>query len=186
MRNIFIFLTLALGLATGTAKASAIFTITQTPDFAMSGTAADTHIEEVWNFAGLPGWDPSFVIQNLQITEKFSNIGISIPGPNFQSTIIPYNTTVPNLGAAEFFLFTAQGVTATKSASFTVPGQIPIADLSNGGVEGQFDTRVGRNSGTFQLDSVTITLTVLTPEPATFALTALGLAAAICFARRRA
>jgi hypothetical protein len=176
-----IFSTLALCLAAGSARATVVFAETQTPDVVLN--TGNSHNEQVWDFTTQPGWSQGLVIESIEVTETFSGIG---GGSTFASTIIPYDTTVPNSEAAEFVLFASENVTATKTVTDNVPSPVTLADISNGGTLGQFDTRVSRSTaGSFTLDSITIDITAESPEPATFVLMGAGLAAVAFFARRR-
>jgi PEP-CTERM motif len=191
---------LVLCVAAGTGKADATFTITQNPDVFLTGGSPAT--EQVWNFTTLPGWNASYPVDSVAITETFSAIlptimGVKVTPAAFQSTII--NFADPLATAPEiYFLFNALKfplvpTTATETATIDAPfpccsdqnsALFTTSDITGAGVLGQFDTRVARNSGSFELDSISISIMVQTPEPGSFVLMGLGLAVFALIARR--
>jgi PEP-CTERM motif len=169
------FVALAFSLAAVPAKADTVYSITDTVDTEID--QADAHAEQAWNFTTQPGWCASCTVESVTVTETFSLI---IPGgtpsaPNFQSTFI-HDTTPLSTQTAIFTIFAAQAPTATETTTLTPGvGGFTIADISSGGALGEFATRVARNGGGFFLDTMTISIDVTTPEPASFALLGLGL-----------
>jgi hypothetical protein len=176
---------------TGTVRAGDLtFAITKTPDIGLN--SGDSHTEEVWNFTTLPGWSQSLIIESVEITETFSGIS---GGSQFQSTFIAYTPTLADLGTQPrtYVIFPAETPTATETVTENGPfpcctdsfsESFSAADLTGNGVLGQFDTRVARNTGSFTIDSLTMTITAETPEPATFGLIGLGLVAMMGIRRK--
>jgi hypothetical protein len=186
--------TLALCLAAGTARASTIYTLTQTPDVTLNSGSATA--EEAWDFAVLPGWNQDLTIESVTVTETFSHITNEVLSPaNFQSTIIgPYTPTPGTSQNEAYFIFSAKAPTATETVTFSAPypcctdskgAVFSPAQITGGGVLGLFDTRVARNGGSFELDSITIAINTETPEPASLVLMGLGLAGILAAGLRR-
>jgi len=183
----------ALCVSAITGQAAVIFSLTQVQNFAMSGSAANTHIEQTWDFTTLAGWDDVIKIDSITVTEHFSSIiPIINGGPNFQSAIINFGTPLGSQ-AAIYFLFNAQTPTGTKTTTLVdpFPGNdghghtFSSSTITGAGILGQFDTRVARNSGNFTLDSITIDISAEVPEPASIWLTGLALLGVAWGARRR-
>jgi hypothetical protein len=169
------FVSLAFGLAAAPAKASTSYSITDTVDTEID--QADAHAEQAWNFTTQAGWCSSCIIDSVTVTETFSFIlsGGTPATPNFQSKIITDANPLSGQ-AAIFTIFAAQTPTATETTTLTPGvGGFTVADITTGGVVGEFATRVARNGGGFFLDTVTITIDSTAPEPASFALMGLGL-----------
>jgi PEP-CTERM motif len=184
----FVISALALCLFAGTISASTVFTITQTPNFALSSSIA--HTEQSWDFTVLAGWSNVVSIDSVKVTETFSGV---TGEDQFQSTIINFAQPL-GTASAIFFMFTAQSLATTETATFTPgSGGFTVADVTGSSVLGDFHTRVARNTpnppgttGAFTLNTIKIDITAETPEPATFALMGLGLAGIALIARRRA
>jgi hypothetical protein len=189
-KKLFLLLPLAL-LLTGTIRAGDLtFTITKNPDIGLN--SGDSHTEEVWNFTTLAGWSQGLIIDSVEITETFSGIS---GGSQFQSTFIAYTPTLGNLGTQprSYVIFPAETPTVTETVTESGPfpcctdsfsESFSAANLTGNGVLGQFDTRVARNSGSFTIDSLSMTITAEAPEPATFGLIGLGLVAMVGIRRR--
>jgi PEP-CTERM motif len=184
---------LMLCLAAGAARASETFTITKTPDITLTGASATT--EEVWNFTALPGWSQDLDILSVEITETFSNVS---DGAQFASTFIQYTPTLADLPTQPriYVIFPVQTPTSSETVTENAPypcctdsfsETFSTADITGDGTLGVFDTRVSRNAGSFEIDTLTISITAA-PEPATVAVMGLGLGLiALCgFKRRRA
>jgi hypothetical protein len=187
----------ALCLAAGSARATTTYSYTDTstyyeetqtfsPGLALSTTVSS--YDQDWNFTGQPGFtSPYLAVQSIVITEVFAGVA---GGSTASTTLTAYDTTLPNGESATYIVYddrTLTNPTDTVTVTDDVPSPVTLADISNGGTLGEFDTRVSRyNAGSFTLDSMSVTINYTTPEPATFMLMGLGLAAVGLFARRRA
>jgi hypothetical protein len=180
---------LFVGLSPDLVQASPIvFQITKTLNATLnSGTA---HIEQSWDFASLPGWNPVYQIASFDVQETFSGIG---SGSNFRSTII--NFTQPlGTAAATYFLFFDQAPAATDHVTLLAPypccndsqgHNFDLSQITGNGVLGDFHTRIARNNGTFTAGTMTVTITANTPEPSTIVLMGTGFFVVGLFARKR-
>ncbi|MGA3213824.1 MAG: PEP-CTERM sorting domain-containing protein [Terriglobales bacterium] len=181
----FILVMLAISVAALPAWAMS-YTITDNADVEID--QASSHEEQAWNFTALAGWCGSCTVDSVTVKEDFTLIlpGGTPSAPNFQSTFIQ-DTAPLSSQSALFFIFDAQTPTATETTTLT-PGVdgFTLADVSSGGSLGEFATRVARNGGGFFLESIAVTVDVTAPEPASIALTGLGLIALAVIARRRA
>jgi len=174
------------------AHATLSFTITKTPDITLNSSTSST--EEIWDFTTQAGWSQGLTILSVEITETFSNVA---GGSSFQSTFIQYQSdpTAPNLEGASkiYIIFGAQDPSPTETVTESAPypcctdtssETFSAADITGDGTLGQFDTRVARNTGSFELDSLSITIDAETPEPAAFGLAGVGLLAIVLASRR--
>jgi hypothetical protein len=171
----FALLLCAAGLISVPARANVSFTIVD--NVFTEVDQASAHTEQAWDFATLPGWYSGLNVVSVTVTETFSLI---LPGgtpfaPNFQSTII---TDANPLGSQSkiFTIFAAQAPTVTETTILTPGvGGFTVADITTGGVLGEFATRIARNGGGFLADTMTITIDGTTPEPTSIFLMGLGL-----------
>jgi hypothetical protein len=179
-----------LGLSAGMARADVVYSITNPNTSTLTSANSTTaQADRIWNFTTLPGWDPDLGFISMTVTETFNT---DTNSKSFQATIINFDdaiTTAPEI----FFLQPQQTTAQPLTRTFTTgcctdvhSDTFSLADISGDGVLGEFHTRIGLDSGSpLTLESMTITLDFLAPEPATFGMIGLGLAALGFAARRR-
>src|SRR5580658_10051477 len=136
LSTLLMFAALGFCLSAGIARASASFTLTQTPDFTLSSSTGHTSVQQAWDFTTLPYWNPAEPVLSIVITETFSaNSIFGFLGDAFQSTILngPYEANPGTSQTQDYFIFdnssSTLAPTATKTATLNAP--YPCCSVSN-------------------------------------------------------